>query len=424
MPPVKLKTTTDARQKAKRAAARKADYIEYRDIDRALLPALYYGFTPLPSPLSITREDRELAKELAETDMRENAVENSLVPFIEQRVAFLRSCLAKGIAEGPLPVLSCGEETLAAGTVRKDGRQSKCVFLDVLGSGKSIAEALLIKTSWTILQEEGVKDLTLALNSMGDRESLARFVRELAGYYRKNLHTLPPQCRQAMRRDPLLALSCAHEKCAPLKADAPKGIEFLSEASRAHFKEVLEYLEALAIPYRLDHCLVGSKSFMSETIFEIRGGGDAKEENSGERVCFGFRYDNAAKRLGLKKEMPAIGATVFLSRSARTPRGERGICVRKPRLFFLQLGFDAKLQSLKLIESLRQAGIPLHQALARDKLATQLATAEHLKIPYSLIMGQKEAMEESVIVRNNSTRAQETVKITELVAYLKKLKLG
>jgi histidyl-tRNA synthetase len=345
-----------------------------------------------------------------------------------------------------------GEESPAAVSARKDGRQDKSVFLDIIGSGKSIAEALLIKTAWTVLEQEGVSDLTLALNTMGDRESLLKFIRELAVYYRKNIHLLPPQCRQAMRRDPLLALSCAHEKCAPLKPDAPKAMEFLSEASRTHFKEVLEYLEALAIPYRLDHCLVGSKSFMGETVFELRSGdgvraGSSKEpvgeptrldrpvcpparsaragvERIGRRVCFGFRYNGAAKKIGFRKDMPAIGATLFLSRSAKREKGEHGIRMKKPRIFFLQLGFDAKLQCLKVIETLRLAGIPLYQAIARDKLATQLATAENLKMPYSLIMGQKEALEESVIVRNNGTRAQETVKIRELPPYLKKLKLA
>ena len=424
MPPVTVKAKTATKSRQRKRAERKAEYLTFKDVDRAAEVAFYYGFTPLPAPLSATKEDRELARALAEIDAREVPHENALIPFIEQKVVLLRLCLEKGLADGALPVLLYGEESLAGAVLRKDTAPVTRVFLDIIGSGKSIAEALLLKTAWTTLQEEGYKNLLLSINSVGDKESLLKFIRELSGYYRRNISLLPPQCRAALRRDPLRALSCMHEKCRPLKADAPKAMEFLSEASRIHFKEVLEYLEALEIPYRLDHCLVGGRTFTGETLFEIWSIPNAKDVSAGERVCFGFRYNNGAKRVGFKRDMPAVGAVLLLSRPTKKRKGGRGIRVRKPHFFFLQLGFDAKLQCLKVVEALRLAGIPLHQALARDKLSTQLATAENLKIPYSLIMGQKEALEGSVIVRNNGTRAQETVKVSELPGHLKKLKLA
>jgi len=93
-------------------------------------------------------------------------------------------------------------------------------------------------------------------------------------------------------------------------------------------------------------------------------------------------------------------------------------------LFLLQLGFCAKLKSLRVIETLRKARIPLYQALCRDKLISQLSSVERLRIPYSIILGQREALENSVIIRNTSTRAQETVGLHNLVEYLRKMKLG
>ncbi len=424
MPPAKLKTTASARFRQRKPAPKKTEYVTFPDVDRVAEVAFYYGFTPLSSFLSINKEDRERARSLAEIDAREIVPENTLVSLIEQKVALLRLCLEKNATDGPLPILLYGEETFPSASPRKNGERVKHIFLDIIGSGRSIAEALLLKTAWTILQKEGHKNLFLSINTVGDKESLLKFTRELAGYYRRNISLLPPQCRAALRRDPLRALSCLHEKCKPLKAEAPKAIEFLSEASRLHFREVLEYLEALGISYRLDHCLVGGRSFTGETLFEIRDADNTKGGDAGERLCFGFRYNMLARKVGFKKDMPAIGMTLFLSRPAKREKGRRGIRVKKPRIFFLQLGFDAKMQSLKVVETLRLAGIPLYQALSRDKLSTQLATAENIKVPYSLIMGQKEALEESVIVRNNETRAQETVKIVELPAYLKKLKLA
>ena len=62
------------------------------------------------------------------------------------------------------------------------------------------------------------------------------------------------------------------------------------------------------------------------------------------------------------------------------------------------------------------------QSLSKDSLSAQLAVAEKSGAPYVLIFGQKEAVEETVIVRNMETRSQETVKIAELANYIKHLK--
>ena len=91
-------------------------------------------------------------------------------------------------------------------------------------------------------------------------------------------------------------------------------------------------------------------------------------------------------------------------------------------MYFIQLGTEAKLKSLNIIETLRKAHIPTAQAIAKDSLGAQLATAEKMNIPYALIFGVKEALENSVIVRNMTSRSQETVKIPKLIEHLKELK--
>ncbi len=77
---------------------------------------------------------------------------------------------------------------------------------------------------------------------------------------------------------------------------------------------------------------------------------------------------------------------------------------------------------MNVIEILRKAKVPIVQALSKDSLGAQLAVAEKLSIPYTIIFGQKEALENSVIVRNMSNRSQQTVKIEKLAEYLRELK--
>ena len=95
---------------------------------------------------------------------------------------------------------------------------------------------------------------------------------------------------------------------------------------------------------------------------------------------------------------------------------------KKPKFYFIQLGFEAKAQAFGIIETLRERKIAIKHSLSKDGLATQLANAEKLNIPYVLIFGQKEAIDKTVIVRNMETRKQDTIKIDDLKEYIKKLK--
>jgi histidyl-tRNA synthetase len=96
--------------------------------------------------------------------------------------------------------------------------------------------------------------------------------------------------------------------------------------------------------------------------------------------------------------------------------------VKKPKVFFIQLSFDAKLRSFEVIEALRLAKIPVQHSLSKDSLSAQLGLAEKLGVPFTIILGQKEALDGTVIVRNMDTRSQDTIKVGKLAEYLKKIK--
>lgn len=179
---------------------------------------------------------------------------------------------------------------------------------------------------------------------------------------------------------------------------------------------MLEYLEAAKINYILDDSLLPTKSYMSQTIFTIH-------DNKGNRpVIYGFgaRYNGLAKRIGMKRELPAIGATMLIdpkSISAKTKHR-----VEKPRFFFIHVGNEARSKSLLLVETLRQADVQVLHAIIKDKLGSQISEADAAGTPYTILMGQKEYVEQCVIVRNNTNRSQSNVKVSDLVTYIKKLK--
>lgn len=289
--------------------------------------------------------------------------------------------------------------------------------LEIWGLHKSVAEAILLKTIDTILREVGFPHAVISINSLGDRDSMARYARELGLYYRKRLEELAGPCRSQVMRDVVRVVYCDDEKCRTVHEEAPKAMNFLSEGCRQHFMEILDHLERMELPYQLKETLVGPRDYFSKTIFEIHHGDD-----EAIILAYGGRYDEVARKVTGNKDMSAVGASLFFKRRglgrARDENFERK---RRARVYFIQLGFEAKLKSLTVLEMLRKAHIPVYQDVSADKLAGQLTQAEGLRIPHIILMGHKEALENTVIVRDMTTRAQMTVPIEGLALYLRKV---
>ena len=113
--------------------------------------------------------------------------------------------------------------------------------------------------------------------------------------------------------------------------------------------------------------------------------------------------------------------TIFISKPKDSTGSVKNNQLSKARFYFIQFGFEAKLKSLEIIDLLREAKIAVSQSLSKDKLSAQLSSAEAQNFPYLLIVGQREAMDKTVLVRFKETRSQQAVPIAKLVEYLKKL---
>lgn len=396
--------------------------VSFKNASRAEELAIYYGFTPSELP-KVTKEDLALAKNIYESDRPKSLPEENQCYFevcAEEKIALLRSYFEKNMQSLPQPVSLFFEGRFDTHPHGKKGQGEEARFeLEILGTTKSIAEATLIKTSMEILKEAGFENLYIDINSIGDKDSISRFHKELTSYYRKNINSLEAHCRQNLKSDAFELLECTSGKCQIIKEEAPKSLNFLSEISRLHFKEVLEYLESMDLPYRINPHIVGNRHFTTHSVFQIKSLGD-KDDDKSFPLAVGVRYNNLAKKLAMRRDVPGIGVTIAYKKG-KNKETRKNIKFKKPKVFFIQLGFDAKLKSLKVIEILRQADIHIEQSLSRDKMTAQISLAESQRIPYCMIMGQKEAMEDTVIIRNMNSRSQETIAIRVLPDYIKKL---
>lgn len=399
--------------------------------EKAQEVAVYYGFKPIETPML---EHQELIEGgIGEgTDIVDKEIYtlktkggDHLALRPEHTAPLMRAYMEHGMQTMPQPVMfyQYGPVFRHDKPQRGRYRQFWQFDLDCLGNDKSIMDALVIKAGMSILEEAGAEDLTIDINSIGDKECRGAYIKELTGYYRKHISSLPAVDRERLKTNPLRILDSKEEKTIELNAGAPDSVSFLCASCKKHFKEVLEFLEEMGINYNINKNLVRGLSYYTRTVFEIieTGGG---EDGAPLTLGGGGRYDYLARQIGNKRDVPAVGISIGVDRIIASPWYKKlsPRILKKPKIYFIQLGSEAKLKSLNIIEILRKAHIPIAQSLSRDSLGSQLAIAEKLAIPYAIIFGVKEALENSVIVRNMGNRSQDTVKLTKLLEYLKELK--
>lgn len=290
------------------------------------------------------------------------------------------------------------------------------VTFHIFNVDRSIAEAILIQATRALASELGYTDHTVRINSLGDKESLTRYTREITNFLKKRLETMPIQARELMKDHPLSALSFLVDEQHDLAFRSPNPLEYLSDQSRKHFREIVEYLDMSETPYEIDPKMLGHHECYSDAIFSL----DFVTEEGLETplTIRGGRFDEFAQRM-TNVRTPVAGAVVVLKNQKAPARFPRVIS-QTPSVYVVQLGFGPKVRSLMLIDTLRRAGIRVHHDLASNSLSTQLRDAEQRGASYTVIIGQKEFVEGTFIFRDMAARNQEFVDLDTLVRKLKR----
>ena len=312
------------------------------------------------------------------------------------------------------------EEPVMFYTIEQIPRSADAVLsLQVFNVDKSIAEAIIIHTSKALASELGYENHTVRINSLGDRDSSMRYVRELTNYLKKRMEDMPDTARELMKEHTLSALSHLIEKKHELAYKSPNPLEYLTDKSRKHFREIIEYLDLTEAQYEIDPTLIGHHQCYSDALFCV----DLNDEegNPLEQTPVsikGGRYNEFVYR-HTKQQIPAVGALLILHNKkvpSRIPR----VKLETPSVAVVQLGFGPKIKSLMLVDELRKAGIVVHQNLASDSLSEQLRFAEAYGVYYTIITGQKEFTDGEVILRNMRSQTQESIPLESLITRLKR----
>ena len=193
---------------------------------------------------------------------------------------------------------------------------------------------------------------------------------------------------------------------------APKLESVLSEESKELFKLLQEYLDEMGIKYELNPTLVRGLDYYTHTVFEYFNKKEAGQNSTGG----GGRYDGLIEQMG-GQATPAIGYAAGLERiiDQMKEAGIRPPNKDKVAVFVAQLGLVAKKKSLPLINELREKGINTVGAVGKSSMKGQMSLADRLDARYSLILGQVEVKEGTIILRDMKRGSQETIPMDGIV---------
>lgn len=406
------------------------EYVLYQNVfDKAEEIASYYGFKPIQTP-HLESADLFTATVGATSDIVEKQMyyvksdgNSNLVLRPEGTAPVMRAYIEHGLHTLPQPVMLWYKGSFFRHENPQKGRFREFFQfgLEIIGEGKPIGEAMIIQIFTLALKELGLGPVIVHINSVGDKECRGEYRKKLIAYYRKHLPNLCKDCKRRFKENPLRLLDCKEARCAEIKRNAPQSIDSLCAACKQHFKENLEFLETNGINYYLDTKLVRGLDYYTRTVFEIFLEKETGDEMPSLALAAGGRYDPLAKILG-KRDVPAVGGGIGVDRVVMAMQ-ERKIAPkpkRTPKVFLIQLSQSAKQRSMSIIEMFRTANIYIAQSISKDNLNSQLSLASRMNVPYVLILGQKEVLENSIMVRDMSTGAQESVPMEKVVEIIKK----
>lgn len=379
--------------------------IEPADVlKRAHAVGTYYGFESLSSAALKNRGAS------SKSPFPESLSLDSLDVHAREVAGFLKSVRDAGLAP------AAGRPHFFWHTNAAPGRAAPkqiIIQFHALGADRAIADAVLIRAVRSLATDITKLDARLRLNSMGDRETRGRLARELSSFFRKRGNTLPADCAESAKKDVFAAAELLVNT--PERDGMPSSTDHLSEASRKHFESVLEYLEATDTPYELSPDLLSRGGTWNETCFEV---------TAGDRFhAWGSRYSDLAKHF-FKSIPSSVGAVIrittdTLAAGKKQPTIAPNKASGTPRFVFVHIGDEAKRESIKMADSLRKARIPMTQVLGVESLTEQMRLADELNPRYLIIMGRKEALERSVILRERASHTETFIPFDSLIDQLR-----
>ncbi len=261
----------------------------------------------------------------------------------------------------------------------------------------------------------GVKDLSLRINSLGDRDSKAAYREALVAFLTPKKDQLSEDSQRRLEQNPLRILDSKDPRDKAACEGAPSAIDSLSEKSRAHFDKVVSGLTQANVAFKVDPTLVRGFDYYTETLWEVTASGLGAQNAIGG----GGRYDNLVEQLG-GKPTPGVGFGSGLERLliALDAQGVALPIADNPLVFLIAHGDAARAHNQLLASQLRQANVVCDMDLSGRSVKAQFKMSDREKSRFAITVGDNELASNTVVLKDMQTGTQTTIARDQIVALL------
>ena len=254
---------------------------------------------------------------------------------------------------------------------------------------------LMLRALWRELGLKEGSDVTLEINSLGQPEERKLHRAALIGYFERHAEQLDEDAKRRLHSNPLRILDTKNPAMQALVDGAPQLMDFLGEATLAHFNALRAVLDAAGLAHRINPRLVRGMDYYNLTVFEWV----TPHLGSQATVCGGGRYDQLIEQLG-GKPAPGVGFGLGIERllllletlNLQPPAAAPDAYAVVPDLAALPV-------VMPLLETLRAQGLAVVLNGGGGSMKSQFKKADASGARWALVFGADELSRGEVTVK-------------------------
>ena len=282
-------------------------------------------------------------------------------------------------------------------------RQFHQVGVEAMGFAGPELDAEVILLAAQLWKELGINDVRLELNSLGQPDERKAHREALIAYFEQHTDVMDEEAKRRMYSNPLRVLDTKNPAMQEMVNAAPKLMDYLGDASKAHLKAVQDILDANDVAWSLNPRLVRGMDYYNLTVFEFI----TDKLGSQGTICGGGRYDYLIEEIG-GKPAPAVGWGMGVERVLEVLK-EIGIEIPAPAADVYAIIPDASSlpQVFRIVQQLRTAGVAVQMHAAAGgsaegmgSMKSQFKKADGSGARFALIFGSDELAQGKVTVKS------------------------
>lgn len=284
-------------------------------------------------------------------------------------------------------------------------REFNQVGVEAFGIRNPLFDAELISMACDFLNELGINNLVVEINSLANKSSREKYINALKEYLLENFDKLSEVSKIRCHKNPLRVLDSKDDD--EIVKNAPNMYDFFDDESKIYFEKVLYYLDKFNINYIVNNKLVRGLDYYSDTVFEIK----SNDIGAKSTILGGGRYDKLIDILA-GKDIPAIGFAAGIERISMLINDSK--INRNKKKVFVMYFEETKDYLFNVLKELKKLDVEIHYEYEIKSFNYQIKKANKLNVDKLIIIGEDELKSNRISIKDFKTAEQKTINLENL----------